>query len=188
MSPTSARSTAASGFTLMELMIVMTLLAILSLGVISAYLFMGRNLERLAKTQEQDVAARRLLRQFTQDVGIANGFTSITSSTLTFTVPTAGANTTISYVYDTTQSTLTRTDASGSLSILKNIDTSVTTNGFTYYDESATTLTLPLASAANVKRIGFSFTTKSGNAAVGTQSSYVIVSPRVVVRNKDFLK
>jgi hypothetical protein len=133
------------------------------------------------------VAARRLLRQFTQDVGAANTFTSITSANLTFTVPTAGANTTISYVYTTGNSTLTRTDSAGAISILKNIDTSAT-NTFIYYDGSATTLTQPLASAASVKQIGFTFTTKAGNATVGTQSSYVIVSPRVVVRNKDLLK
>ena len=168
----------------MELMIVMTLLAVISLGVISAYLFMGRNLERLAKTQEQDVAARRLLRQFTQDVGAANGFTSITSSNLTFTVPTAGANTTISYIYTSDNSTLTRTDATSAISILKNIDTSASSNGFAYYNESGSTTT----STASLKQIGFTFTTKAGTAAIGTQSSYVIVSPLVVVRNKPLLQ
>jgi type II secretory pathway pseudopilin PulG len=167
----------------MELMIAMTLLAILSLAVITAYLFMGRNLERLGMTQQQDVAARRLLWQFTQDVGSANDFTSITSSNLTFTVPTAGANATISYVYTTGNSTLTRTDATGPISILKNIDTSAA-NGFIYYDESGTVTT----SVPSLKQISFNFTTKAGNAAVGTQSSYVIVSPRVALRNKALLK
>ena len=168
----------------MELMIVMTLLAVISLGVITAYLFMGRNLERLGMMQPQDVAARRLLHNFTQDVGAANGFTSISSANLTFTVPTAGANTTISYVYTTGNATLTRTDTNGSIAILKNIDTSVATNGFVYLDESDNVVT----KIASLKQISFSFTTKAGNAAVGTQSSYVIVSPRVVIRNKPLLQ
>ena len=145
---------------------------------------MGRNLERLGMQQQQDVAARRLLQQFTQDVGAANGFTSITSANLTFTVPTAGANTTISYVYTTANSTLTRTDTSGATSILKNIDTSASANGFVYYDATGNVVT----SIASLKSIQFSFATKVGNNAVGTQSSYLIISPRVVVRNKPLLQ
>ena len=184
MSPTRNRSTAASGFTLVELVIVATLLAMISLAVLSAYLFMARNLERLAKTQGQDVAARRLLHFFKLDVGAANSFTSITSANFTFTVPTAGANTTISYVYTTANSTLTRTATASTINILTNIDTSVATNGFKYYDESGNVVT----KIASLKQIQFSFTTKAGNASVGTQSSYVIVSPRVVVRNKPLLQ
>jgi hypothetical protein len=97
-------------------------------------------------------------------------------------VPTAGANTTISYVYTSGNSTLTRTDATGAISLLKNIDTSAA-NGFNYYDESGTATT----SVPSLKQINFNFTTKAGNAAVGTESSYVIVSPRVALRNKPLL-
>ena len=71
-------------------MFVMFLLAILCTAVISMYLFMGRNLERLMGTQQQDVKSRRVLRQFAQDVSSAISFSSITSPTsFTCSVPTA---------------------------------------------------------------------------------------------------
>jgi type II secretory pathway pseudopilin PulG len=74
----------------MELIISLTLLAILCTAVISAYLFMGRNLERLMNTQRQGVSSRRALQQFVTDVSAAITFTSATTSNLTFTVPISG--------------------------------------------------------------------------------------------------
>src|SRR5258708_7184805 len=84
---TSVRNSSASGFTLAEILIASSLMLFLSLGVITAYLFLGRNFTRLASTQQQDVKARRALFQFAQDVGKAISFTSTTTSNLTFTTP-----------------------------------------------------------------------------------------------------
>ena len=56
-------------------------------------------------------------------------------------------------------------------------------NGFVYYNTAGTAVT----AAASVKYIEFTFTTRVGTANIGTQSSYKVVSPRVVVRNKQFL-
>src|SRR4051812_50063046 len=85
--PTNARKRPTAGFTLAEILIAATLMLFLSLGVISAYLFLGRNFTRLGNTQQQDVKARRALFNFTQDVGSAISFTTTTTSNLTMTVP-----------------------------------------------------------------------------------------------------
>ena len=78
--PTGARKSAAAGFTLAEILIAATLTLMLALGVISAYLFLGRNFTRLGNTQVQDVKARRALFYFTQDVSSASSLTSATSA------------------------------------------------------------------------------------------------------------
>ncbi len=299
---------------------VLTPVLFIGLGVITAYLYLGRNLTRLGNRQPQDVKVRRALFQFEQDVGAATSITSMTATNLTVTVPvplanctttsgsktvtcastislTAGsavwsasgpltltnctttlgsknvtcasttgmevnstvtgtgvpsnatvasitngttfvlsvnatANTSagtlttstivktladgttiasvtngttfvmsanaaragsgltlystkaISYVYDSAGGTLTRTDASTGISttLLTNIDSTVASpaNGFAYYNKSNLTAT----TIASVKSVEFAFTTKVGTAANGTLSSYAIVSPRVVARNK----
>jgi hypothetical protein len=317
--PTNARKPRAA-FTLVELLMVLTPLLFLGLGVITAYIYLGRNLTRLGNAQPQDVKARRALFEFEQDAGAATSLTSMTTANLTVTVPfalascatTSGsknvtctsttglsagaavwsapgpltltnctttlgsttvtcASTTglavnatmtgtgvpsnatvasitngttftlsasatastsaatltastivntladgttiasvtngttfvlsanasrtttggtlystkaISYVYDSAGGTLKRTDGSTSVTttLLTNIDSTVTSpvNGFAYYNKASATAT----TAISVKAVEFSFTTKVGSAANGTLSSYAIVSPRVVLRNK----
>jgi Tfp pilus assembly protein PilW len=250
----SARKPAESGFTLAEILIAASLMLFLGLGVMSAYLFLGRNFTRLGNTQQQDTKARRALFYFTQDVSSAISFTSTTTSNLTMSVPTtlglancatnagsttvtcisttglttglslislgagipagatvssitnattfvmsAGATTTstglavsaistpatVTYLYDSSAGTLTRTANSIAITLLTDIDATATSpsNGFFYYNTAGTAVT----TAVSVKSIEFTFTTKVGTANLGTQSSDKVVSPRVVVRNKQFL-
>lgn len=233
----------------------MSLLAFLTLGVMSTYLFVGRNLERLMSTQQQGVKARRVIRQFTQDVGSALAFSPSSSSTyLEFAVPTqqvlsncttTSGSTTVTcastsglsagqvlsspalaygtvvtsvtnattfvassaatatmgggtiyvvipvrYTYSTANATLQR-NYNGiddpTLPLLTNIDATVTSpaNGFAYYNQDSVTVS---ASSPFLKQVEFAFTTASGNQAIGTRSSYTIVSPRVIVRNKPVLQ
>ena len=250
--PIAARNRAARGFTLMEVVISMALLAILCTAVISAYLFMGRNLERLMNSQKQGVSSRRALQQFTADVGSAIAITSATSSLLTFATPSslvlANCSTTngsatvtctsttglnagmsitgtgiplsatvssvtnsttlvlsavatatnsglslyspvITYAYNSGSSpaTFTRTAGGVTTTLLTGINTSATspTNGFAYYDENGNTVA---GTSTYLKMIEFAFTTTSGNSTIGTQSNYVTVSPRVMLRNKALLQ
>lgn len=233
----------------------MSLLAFLTLGVMSTYLFVGRNLERLMSTQQQGVKARRVIRQFTQDVGSAMTFSSSSSSTyLEFAVPaqlvlsacttTLGSTTVtcasttgllaghvlagpgipygtvvasitnattfvvsssatatlggstlyvvipVRYTYSTANATLQR-NYNGvndpTLPLLTSIDATVTSpaNGFAYYDQEGVTVS---PTSPFLKQVEFAFTTVSGNQAIGTRTSYTIVSPRVIVRNKPILQ
>lgn len=256
MSPIAARSRAAGGFTLMEIMISMTLLAILCTAVISAYLFMGRNLERMMFAQQLGVESRRALQQFNSDVGSAITFTSATTTNLTFTTPVSGTltncsttsasttvtcastsllsagmgisgtgiptsatvssitnsttfvlsaaatatntgqslyasggTTTVTYLFNSgsTPATLTRTAGGVTTTMLASIDLTATspTNGFAFYDENGNSVS---GTSSYVKMVEFAFTTKAGKGTSGTKSKYVVVSPRVMLRNKPLLQ
>jgi len=82
------RSAAARGFTLVELMVGLSLAAIVFAGILSAYLFLGRNLTRMANMQQQMVTNRRVLQVFTRDLSSAIALTNPTSTNLPLTVPT----------------------------------------------------------------------------------------------------
>src|SRR5687767_5062228 len=98
------------GFTLVELMVAVSAMAIVFAGIFAAYLFVGRNLTRLVNFQRQEVESRRALRQFTQDLSAAINLTTATSTQIALTKPTATGTTTVSYTYSSAHGTLARTD------------------------------------------------------------------------------
>lgn len=181
MSRSSAHSSRHRGFTLPELLIAVTLSGILFAAILSAYLFLGRNLTRLVNVHQQEVASRRTLRQFTDDASAAITLTTATSTQLAMVKPTAAGTTSVSYAYNSSAGTLTRTDATGSRTLVSGI----TAFAFTYYNEGGTAIT---PAPQSVKSVELSFSTAVGNAASGTLARYVVVSPRVVLRNKPALE
>jgi len=64
-----------TGFTLVELLIGATLSAMVMAGVLSSYIFMGRQLARLANQQTLETEGRRTLAYLNQDVRLASGVT-----------------------------------------------------------------------------------------------------------------
>lgn len=173
-------------------MVATSLAAIVFAGVLSAYLFMGRNLTRLVNSQEQNAASRRALQNFTQDLSAAIRFTTATSTDIVLLKQprsaTANATDTVTYTYSSGNRTLTRGEVivdsaatpstvTTSTELLRN----VTALTFNYYNESGTAVTL---SPQSVKSVEVTFTTGVGSSTSGTRASYTTVSPRVVVRNK----
>jgi prepilin-type N-terminal cleavage/methylation domain-containing protein len=69
----AARTAATAGFTLVELMISMSLALMIIAAVLSSYLFLGRSLGRLVTQQTLDNEGRRALAYFAQDVRLASG-------------------------------------------------------------------------------------------------------------------
>lgn len=187
MSRISAHSSRRRGFTLVELLVATSVAAIVLAGVLSAYLFLGRNLTRLMNTQQQDVQSRRALRNFTSDLSAAIQLSTATSSQLVLTKPKAGGTTTVSYVYaapspaTAANGTLKRTDNGVERTVLS----SLTAFALTYYNEAGTAIT---PNAQSVKAVEFSYASAAGVASAGTQSAYTTVSPRVVLRNKPVLQ
>ncbi len=178
MSRTSAHSRrGAAAFTLTELLIAVSLSAILFAAVFSAYLFLGRNLTRLVNGQQQQVESRRALRLFTQDLSAAFRLTTASASQLTLTTTTASTPT-VTYTYSSGNSTLTRTDSSGTQTLVRGITPN--TFAFTYYNETGATVT----ALQSIKSVEMSFSTTHGSTTAGTQAAYRTVSPRVVLRNK----
>jgi hypothetical protein len=82
------KSSLSPSFTLVELMVGLSLATIVFAGILAAYLFLGRNLARMANMQEQMVKNRRALQLFTKDLSSAVALTNSSSTTLSLTVPT----------------------------------------------------------------------------------------------------
>ena len=172
---------ARAGFTLAEVMFSTGLLGIVLLGVLSSFVFVGRNLTRLVNTQQQEVESRRALRYFTQDLSAASQLSTASSTQLTMTKPAAVGSTSVTYTYSSGTGRLTRTQGATTATIL----TGLTSFTFTYYTESGNTVT---GSVQSVKSVEMTYASAAGTAAIGTQSSYTTVSPRVVMRNKSALQ
>jgi len=150
-----ARAKPLAGFTLVELLVGATLSAAVMAGVLSSYIYIGRNLARLANQQTLETEGRRTLANFSRDVRMASELTdtaNLSATRVSFTLPVANGTQTVTYYYNSTAAdvvvaingtnvtmganSLTRCVYDGttvtSLTLLRNI----TANGVTlrYYD------------------------------------------------------
>jgi hypothetical protein len=164
-----------------EILVATSVSAIIFAGILTAYLFVGRNLTRLVNLQHQEVESRRALRYVTQDVSSAIALTSATTSLLALTKPTSSGTASVSYSYSSGSGTLSRTDSAGTQTIL----TGLTSFSITYYNEGGTAIS---SSPQSVKSVEMAFTATAGSSGSGTLARYTTVSPRVILRNKQILE
>jgi hypothetical protein len=162
-------------------MVAVGLCAIVFAGIMSAYLFVGRNMTRLINFQQQEVQSRRALRQFTQDLSSAIQLTTATSTQIALTKPTATGTTAVSYAYSSGAGTLARTDTAGTQTILSG----VTSFALSYFNESGSSVA---SGTQSIKAVEFTYTSRAGSSASGTMASSTMVSPRVLLRNKPALQ
>jgi Tfp pilus assembly protein PilW len=169
-------------------------------AVLSSYLYLSRQLARLAHQQTLETEGRRALGYFTQDVQRASGVdTSLTvsASRVSLTVPSAtGTNLTVTYYYnpDLTDTatvsingtnitmpaaSLTRCVYNGStvtsqtlLRYITDGDTDETDNDLQirYYDRSGNEYTSYADYLPGIKQLTLEFTTQTGVANSGTQT------------------
>ncbi len=197
MSLIKGHSAPVAGFTMLELAVAASISLILMAAILSAYLFLGRNLIRLTSLEQQEKKARLALTYFSKDVGAATMLTTatvtISSGTTTYAqfvlVPPTGGN--VTYTYDTSIDKLTRTDSSGTIELLTDL-ASFSINYLTITQVAngtafSTTATAP-ANPLSVKAVQFQFATAVGTAANGTQATYTAMSPRVLLRNRTILQ
>lgn len=203
--PTVARGNKSStaGFTLVELLISMSLGLVVMTAVLSSYLFLGRNLTRLANQQMVETEARRLQAMFAQDTRMATGVTNPTAASLTLTLPDSSSTITtrtVAYQYHSSGTTLngvvvpaysvTRTYDDNSVSPQTRVlvrDIVPLSFTFKYYDESGYEYTVPTSAAyrQGLKQVAFSFVARTGSGVNGTLTpNYTAESPRFVLRNK----
>ena len=198
-----------AGFTLVELLIGAALSAAVLAAVLSSYLFLGRQLSRLANQQTLETEARRALGTFTQDAQRATGVdttATLSATRVSLTVPTATGTTTVTYYYNNGAQTsvtingtsvtmaanaLTRCVYNGStvtsLALLSNI----TAGGLTlrYYDASGNEYTAYTDYLPGIKQLALEFTTQAGTAAAGTLTPvHTVASSRLALRNRGFLQ
>ena len=191
------------GFTLVELLVAMSLMVTLAAAVLAAYLFLGRNLTRLVNYEQQERKARFAFRMFSQDLGAASNLTAasstISSGTTTaahfeVSVPTsADGSTSKTVVYDYSSATgkFTRQDGAQAAQNMLTDITSFSVNYFTVsqtlngvaYDTALAAPSSPLG----VKAVEFRFSTSVGSSAAGTLATYKAMSPRVLLRSRSGL-
>jgi prepilin-type N-terminal cleavage/methylation domain-containing protein len=180
------------GFTLVEVLVSLSVSAIVIGGVLGAYVFLGRNLGRMVNLQQQQVQSRRTLRMFIQDLSTASSLSTATTSALTITKPVSTGTATVSYSYTgpspstAANGTLVRTETSPSSSVTTlTILSGLTSFTFNYYNNGGTAVT---AATQSVKTVEFSFASAAGDSNSSTLTTFNSVSPRVVLRNKAALQ
>ena len=179
-----------AGFTLVELLVAVGLAGIVMTGMLTTYVFLGRNLIRLNNQQMLDDEHRRVLLEFSQDFRKAIAVTSASDTAVTFTVPTAtgaisiiytytaGANFTGRLVRTTNPETTTRT----MINTLGSFD-------FDYFDASDAAVTNFSQKLTSVRKVAFDYTAQAGYARTGTRTPIeTIASGRLTLRNPAFLQ
>ena len=188
----------------MELILSMTLSAIVFAGILGGFIFLGRNLTRLVSTQDQDSKSRRVFHVFGQDVTRAVKVYDASPTAFTMLVSPAADpilhpnGDVVRYVYvkpDEGFGVLTRTlNGIEATPVLSNL------TGFTfkYYNQaggflsitstSGSSVDLTKSSSPSIKEVELSFTSAAGNSSVGTQAVYAGASPRFLLRNRVLLK
>lgn len=180
-----------AGFTLVELLIGMSLALMILTAVLSSYVLLGRNFTRslaVTSANQPNLASqgRRTLTTFAQDVEMATAISGTPSaSSLALTVPTSSGSMTVTYAYDSVAGTLTRTPSVGSALVLHS---SLLSCVFTYYDNSGNPYTTYVNYLPGIKQVSFALTAQGGSSTNNTLSAiYKLGSPRLLFRNKTLL-
>jgi len=200
------------GFTLVELLVGMSLALMVMTAVLSTYVTLGRNFTRTlgvssANQPNLESQARRTLAMFAQDVRVATGLSGTPGATsLTLTQPTGAATKTVSYYLNATTAavtltlsgysttvpaqTLVRVDGSNGNTL--NLQSSLQvagSNAFTYYDASGNPYTTFVNYLPGIKQVSLTITLQAGSSINGTLTpAYESDSPRLLLRNKALLQ
>jgi len=212
VSPNPIRRSA--GFTISELLIGISLSAIVMIGVLSSYVFVARSYSRTigfgASGQPTlEGQGRRTLSYLAQDVEMASAISSISASDLKLTVPRSdGGTKSVRYYYNSTSAAVTvaaaaaSPDPAYSVSVPANSLTRIDLNAgtaltlhnnlltcvFSYYDGSGNPYTTYTNYLIGVKQLSLVLTAQTGSSANGTLTQvYKVASPRLVFRNKYLL-
>lgn len=188
------RQTAA--FTLVELLIGMTLALIVMAGVISCFVFLSRNMARIQIQQRFEAQGRRALLYFSQDARMAIAITppttasNPTSSSVTFVIPTSGgATTNVTYNYDNVAGVLTRSPGFTGIGSSPPLLVGLTGFALDYYDVNGNSYPTLINYLAGIKQISMRFVAASPASWNSTQPSfnYQCSSARIILRNKTVL-
>jgi prepilin-type N-terminal cleavage/methylation domain-containing protein len=177
-----------TGFTLVELIIGMTLSAMVLTAVLSSYLFLAKSFIRLANQQVLETEARRTLEYFSRDVQMASGISGTPSATsVTLILPTSSGTTTVTYAYNGSAGTFTRTGGGSTLVLVR----SITASGLTihYYDSSSNEYISYTNYLTGIKQLSLVFSTQTGASASNTQTLvHQVASGRLLIHNSSLLQ
>jgi prepilin-type N-terminal cleavage/methylation domain-containing protein len=202
----TVRTSRRDGFTLVELLIGMSLSLMVMAAVLSSYTFLARNFTRslgvvftvtdsnfnLANRPSLETQGRQTLAYFAQDVRMASGISgALSASTVTLFMPTATGSTTVTYTYSALNQTLTRTWSGMSGQVIHYNLLGCT---FNYYDISGSPYTTTITDPSygyyllGVKQLSFALTAQGGSKENQTLTQvYRVESPRLLIRNRSLL-
>jgi prepilin-type N-terminal cleavage/methylation domain-containing protein len=178
-------------FTLVEVLVSMSLASAILAAVLSSFVFLGRNLVRLANYQALETKSREALTYLQRDLAAAQAVKSGTTPTptsVTLVLP-AGE---VTYSFDGTTGSVRRqatTGANRDFFLLKNDRCACTTFAFDYQTTTGGAPTSQLDPSSNVpygiKQILVRFVVANpGTDAAAVRTSYSAVSARFLLRNK----
>lgn len=185
----------------------------LLLGVLSAFLFMGRTSANIINYSEIEAKARQSLEMFSREVHNANNVTSYSGTSVTLTIPdtvssdpdgTGSGAYTVTYTFDTANAKLTRsgppidnpTGASVTTDLITGVELVPGFTSYLNYYRYVRPTTYPLgqgyfdgfttntaANALEIKQIEVSFVLRRQNVTV-TAATNKVLSARFILRNK----
>lgn len=209
---TTPRYHSRAGFTLVELLVGMTLALIVMTAVLSTFGFLGRNLNRLANQQQLESEARRALAYFAQDVRMASGLSSPGDAQLELAVPAGTATRKVIYYYNSAATATTVSiGATGDQvsitapgnSLVRFYENTASPNtgstvtllrnllscDFDYRDVSDNAVTDFTNKVSSIKKVALEFRSQTGVANNGTLTPvYPGASPFLAIRNKPLLE
>jgi type II secretory pathway component PulJ len=115
-----------AGFSLVELLISLTLVMMLTLALLTSYVFIARGDRSLQNYGDMNSQARKLLGQLGEDLRAATDVTNFTASSVTLTVPTNVAGTTtqdVIWEYNSASGVVTRQDATTTTTQARDVQT-----------------------------------------------------------------
>ena len=166
-------------FTMVELLIGLSLAVLLTAAMLLSYTFLVRNLIRSSNQQQLEAQSSRFFQMLGKDVHSTTNVSAYSASSVALVMPNLS---TVTYNYNALAGTLTRTDPTGSLTLI----TGVSIFSFNFLDGQGVALPSPPPSSPyGIKQIEVNaLTATSGTATVGTQSSFAGTSARWVLRNQ----
>lgn len=185
------RTAARKGFTLLEVLISSSLAAIVMVAVFSSFLFIGRNLSRLASYQALETESRKALTYLRRDFALAQAVksgTTPTASSVTLVLPSGD----VTYSYDSGTRRLRRQATFGpntDLYLLKNDHCECTSFTLAYYtttDAAPTDQVTPATIVPySIKQIQVGFVVESPSSwSSATRTRYEAASSRFLIRNR----
>lgn len=199
--------TSASAFTLVELLIGVTLSLMVMGAVLSSYVFLARNFTRTlgissANQPTLEAQGRRSVAYFTQDVRMATGRTgTISASEVTLVLPTSSGTKQVTYYFSNNSDpdnletiygvtlqpkSLTRIDRNTSTGLT--LHTNLLSCTFNYYDSSGRPYTTFINHLSGIKGINLSLTAQAGLSTNGTLTPiFKIESASMMLRNTPLL-
>ncbi len=168
-----------AGFSLVELMISLSLIMMLTLALLTSFTFIARGDRSLQNYGEMNAQARKLLEQLGQDLRSATDVSNFTASDLTLTVPSTTAGTTthdVVWSYDSVGATVTRQDTAGTATFARNIQT------FSFYYFNSASPSVETTSLVEVKQVQLKL--RMLRLVAGTVTSEYVISSQFTMRAK----